>query len=154
MIGSRFSWQLASPLYQQVSDLANKKLRSRIYLGNELSSTTHTTQCVHNEILIFGSSPQHPYIGHRLRLPFIKSGINSLEQPPDVCLWYFKEMKMLSDKTKLHIIFINQSLEKIIPYCHLWLCSKGVYVVDSKDTSKVRLLQFIQTLHLVICANS
>ena len=39
MIGSRFSWQLASPLYQQVSDIVDKKLRSRIYLGNELLST-------------------------------------------------------------------------------------------------------------------
>ena len=38
---------------------------------------------------------------------FIKSLINSLEQPPDV-----KEMKMLSDNTKLQMIFINQSLEK------------------------------------------
>ena len=36
MTGSRFSWQLASPLHQQVSDVAGKKLRSRIYLGNEL----------------------------------------------------------------------------------------------------------------------
>ena len=30
-----------------------------------------------------------------------ENGINSLEQAPDVYLWYFKEMKMLSDKTKL-----------------------------------------------------
>ena len=58
---------------------------------------------------------------------------------------------MLSDKTKLQIIFINQSLGKIIAYYHSWLCSKGVYVVGSKDTSKVRLLQFIQSLF--ICAN-
>ena len=35
-----------------------------------------------------------------------ENGINSLEQPPDVYLWYFKEMKMLSDKTKLQMIFI------------------------------------------------
>ena len=59
---------------------------------------------------------------------------------------------MLSDKTKLQITFIHQSLETIIAYYHLWLCSKGVYVVDSKDTSKIRLLQFIQTLF--ICANN
>ena len=36
MIGSLFSWQLASPLYQQVCDVADKTLRLRIYLGNEL----------------------------------------------------------------------------------------------------------------------
>ena len=59
---------------------------------------------------------------------------------------------MLSDKTKLQIIFINQSLGKIIAYYHSWLCSIGVYVVGSKDTSKVRLLQFIQSL-FIICAN-
>ena len=35
---------------------------------------------------------------------------------------------MLSDKTKLQIIFINRSLGKIIVYYHSWLCSKGVYV--------------------------
>ena len=58
---------------------------------------------------------------------------------------------MLSGKTKLQIIFINQSLGKIIAYYHLWLCSKGMYVVGSTDTSKVRLLQFIQSLF--ICAN-
>ena len=39
---------------------------------------------------------------------------------------------MLSDKTKLQIIFIYQSLGKIIAYYHSWLCSKGVYVVGSK----------------------
>ena len=44
---------------------------------------------------------------------------------------------MLSGKTNLQIIFINQSLGKIIAYHHLWLCSKGVYVVGSTDTSKV-----------------
>ena len=65
---------------------------------------------MHNETLIFPSSAPHPYVGRRLRLPFIKSWINSQEQPPDVCFWYFKDMEMLSDKTKL--ICINQLLEK------------------------------------------
>ena len=40
---------------------------------------------------------------------------------------------------------------KIVALFHLWLGSKGVYVVGSKDTSKVRLLQFIQTLFRPMC---
>ena len=64
---------------------------------------------------------------------------------------------MLSDKTKLQMIFIlEKSLlitrERNHCYYQSWLCGKGVYVVGSKDTIKVRLLQFIQTL--LICANN
>ena len=63
-------------------------------------------------------------------------------------------MKVLGDKIKLLIIFINQSFEKTSAYYHSRLCSTGVdiYVVDFKDTSKVRLLQFIQSLF--ICTNN
>ena len=52
---------------------------------------------------------------------------------------------MLSDKTKLQMIFINQSLEKsLLITTHG--CVPKEYVVGAKDTSKGRLLQFIQTL--------
>ena len=59
---------------------------------------------------------------------------------------------MLSDKTKLQMIFVNQSLEISLLITTHGVCSKEVHVVDFKDTSKVRLLQFIQTLF--ICANN
>ena len=48
----------------------------------------------------------------------------------------------------MQITFINQSLEKIITYY------KGVYVVGAKDPSKVRLLQFIQTLFIRAITNT
>ena len=45
-------------------------------------------------------------LGKRKRCLDQENWINSLAQPPDVYLWYFKVMKMLSDKTKLQMIFI------------------------------------------------
>ena len=60
---------------------------------------------------------------------------------------------MLSDKTKLQMIFINQSLEKpLLITTHGCVAKEyNIMFVGSKDTSKIRLLQFIQTLFL--CAN-
>ena len=54
---------------------------------------------------------------------------------------------MLSDKTKLQMIFIFWKYHCLLPIMAVWQRSVG-----SKDTIKVRLLQFIQTL--LICATT
>ena len=113
-------------------------------------------KAVRTQWIDFWPSPPHPYVGRSLGLPFIKSWINSLEQAPDVCLWYFKEMKMLGDKTKLQKIFINQSLEKsLLITTHgcvakEYMLSVPKIPVRSYCCSSFRLYLYVQITNIIV----